>query len=157
MAGGGEGVIGVSRSHDLTQRERGCLSWAARGMTYDGIAGVLDVSPRTLGQHLASARSKLGAYSTAQAIAIASRRRGGSDGEPGLERGPAVEPGEESLWGVGSRPLAPDEGARSARVRADAPLVRTSSVAARAVPTLTGTRAPPQEPPGAAGKRRRWR
>lgn len=60
MAGGGEGVIGVSRSPDLTPRERGCLSWAARGMTYDGIAGVLDVSPRTLGQHLASARSKLG-------------------------------------------------------------------------------------------------
>ena len=61
-------------SRDLTPRERDCLSWAARGMTYQEIAGVLDVSPRTVEQHLTSARSKLGAYSTAQAIAIATRR-----------------------------------------------------------------------------------
>jgi DNA-binding CsgD family transcriptional regulator len=44
-------------------------------MTYQEIAGVLDVSPRTVEQHLASARSKLGAHSTAQAIAVATRRQ----------------------------------------------------------------------------------
>jgi DNA-binding CsgD family transcriptional regulator len=64
----------MSRSPDLTPRERDCLSWAAQGMTYQEIAGALDVSPRTVEQHLASARSKLGAYSTAQAVAIATRR-----------------------------------------------------------------------------------
>jgi len=61
-------------SPGLTPRERGCLSWAARGMTYQEIARVLDVSPRTVEQHLASARRKLGAYSTAQAVAIATCR-----------------------------------------------------------------------------------
>jgi DNA-binding CsgD family transcriptional regulator len=43
-------------------------------MTYREIASALDVSPRTVEQHLGSARRKLGAYSTAQAIAIATRR-----------------------------------------------------------------------------------
>ena len=75
MAGGGAGAIRMTPSPNLTPRERDCLSWAARGMTYQEIAGVLDVSPRTVEQHLASARSKLGAHSTAQAIAVATRRQ----------------------------------------------------------------------------------
>ena len=74
MAGGRAGAIRMTTSPDLTPRERDCLSWAARGMTYQGIAGALDVSPRTVEQHLASARRRLGAQSTAQAIAIATRR-----------------------------------------------------------------------------------
>jgi len=74
VAGGCEGAIRMSRSPDLTPRERDCLSSAARGMTYQEIAGALDVSPRTVEQHLASARRKLGAHSTAQAVAIATRR-----------------------------------------------------------------------------------
>ena len=75
MAGGGAGAIRVRPSPGLTPRERDCLSCAARGMTYREIAKVLDISPRTVEQHLASARSKLGAHSTAHAIAVAARRR----------------------------------------------------------------------------------
>jgi DNA-binding CsgD family transcriptional regulator len=74
VAGGCAGADRMSRFPELTPRERDCLSWAAQGMTYQEIAGTLDVSPRTVEQHLASARSKLGAHSTAQAIAIATRR-----------------------------------------------------------------------------------
>jgi DNA-binding CsgD family transcriptional regulator len=38
------------------------------------VVATIIISPRTVEQHLASARGKLGAYSTAQAIAIATRR-----------------------------------------------------------------------------------
>jgi len=74
VAGGGAGAVRMSRSAHLSPRERDCLSCAARGMTYREIADALDISSRTVEQHLASARRKLGAHSTAQAIAIATRR-----------------------------------------------------------------------------------
>jgi DNA-binding CsgD family transcriptional regulator len=64
----------MTSSLDLTPRERDCLSWAALGRTYQEIAGVLDVSPRTVEHYLAVARRKLGAVSTTQAVGMAMRR-----------------------------------------------------------------------------------
>ncbi|WP_413203481.1 helix-turn-helix transcriptional regulator [Rhodospirillum sp. A1_3_36] len=55
----------------LTLRERECLTWAARGCQVGEVADRLGVADRTAEHHLASARSKLRARTTAQAVARA--------------------------------------------------------------------------------------
>lgn len=63
---GGEGV--------LSQRERQCLAWAARGKTVADAAILVGISPRTVVFHLDKARQKLNASSIAQCVAEAMRR-----------------------------------------------------------------------------------
>ncbi len=62
----GEGV--------LSQRERQCLAWAARGKTVADAAILIGISPRTVVFHLEKARHKLNASSIAQCVAEAMRR-----------------------------------------------------------------------------------
>jgi DNA-binding CsgD family transcriptional regulator len=57
-----------------TERELQCLAMAARGLTSDDIAAKLDISPRTVQNHMDALRSKLGAANRQEAIFIASRR-----------------------------------------------------------------------------------
>ena len=54
----------------LTPRERQCLSMAASGLVAKQMAGEIGISEKTIELHLAGARHKLGARTTAQAIAI---------------------------------------------------------------------------------------
>ncbi|OKO78313.1 LuxR family transcriptional regulator [Bradyrhizobium sp. NAS96.2] len=58
----------------LTQRERQCLAWSARGKTMTDIAVLVGISSRTVSFHLENARTKLGASSIAQCVAEALRR-----------------------------------------------------------------------------------
>jgi LuxR family transcriptional activator of conjugal transfer of Ti plasmids len=62
----GEGV--------LTQRERQCLAWVARGKTVADTAILIGIAPRTVVFHLEKARQKLDASSIAQCVAEAMRR-----------------------------------------------------------------------------------
>jgi LuxR family transcriptional regulator, activator of conjugal transfer of Ti plasmids len=62
----GEGV--------LTQRERQCLAWAARGKTVADTAILIGIASRTVVFHLEKARQKLNASSIAQCVAEAMRR-----------------------------------------------------------------------------------
>jgi LuxR family transcriptional activator of conjugal transfer of Ti plasmids len=62
----GEGV--------LTQRERQCLAWAARGKTVADTAILVGIAPRTVVFHVEKARQKLNASSIAQCVAEAMRR-----------------------------------------------------------------------------------
>ncbi|WP_426413425.1 autoinducer binding domain-containing protein [Bradyrhizobium ganzhouense] len=68
----------VATQHDtgseLTQRQRQCLAWTARGKTVADIAVLVGIAPRTVVFHLENARRKLGAVSIAQCVAIALRR-----------------------------------------------------------------------------------
>jgi LuxR family transcriptional activator of conjugal transfer of Ti plasmids len=59
----------------LTQRERQCLAWAARGKTVADTAILIAIAPRTVVFHLDNARRKLRATSIAQCVAEALRRR----------------------------------------------------------------------------------
>lgn len=52
----------------LSQREREILQWVAEGKSQQDIGDILAISHRTVEVHLRSARSKLGALSTPQAI-----------------------------------------------------------------------------------------
>jgi|RhiMethySRZTD1v2_1073278.scaffolds.fasta_scaffold03869_10 DNA-binding CsgD family transcriptional regulator len=54
----------------LTFRERQCLSLAASGLAAKQMAAEIGVSEKTIELHLACARHKLGARTTAQAVAI---------------------------------------------------------------------------------------
>lgn len=58
----------------LTQRERQCLAWIARGKTTTDIATIVGISPRTVVFHLENARRKFDAASIAQCVAEAVRR-----------------------------------------------------------------------------------
>lgn len=58
----------------LTQRERQCLAWAARGKTVADTAILVGIAPRTVVFHLEKARQKLNALSIAQCVAEAMRR-----------------------------------------------------------------------------------
>src|SRR3569832_2289050 len=58
----------------LSQRERQCLAWAARGKTVADAAILIGISPRTVVFHLEKARQKLNAASIAQCVAEAMRR-----------------------------------------------------------------------------------
>jgi LuxR family transcriptional regulator, activator of conjugal transfer of Ti plasmids len=58
----------------LSQRERECLAWAARGKTMEETAGILRVKPRTVLFHVENARRKLDASTCAHAVALAIRK-----------------------------------------------------------------------------------
>jgi LuxR family transcriptional activator of conjugal transfer of Ti plasmids len=68
--------LGLTRLADapLTQRERQCLYWAARGKKMPETAIILGVATRTVVFHIENARSKLGASTVAQAVAEAAHR-----------------------------------------------------------------------------------
>ncbi|MER9291548.1 LuxR family transcriptional regulator [Mesorhizobium sp. M0510] len=69
--------LGLTRTADappLTQRERQCLSWAARGKKMPETAKVLGITTRTVVFHLENSRSKLGASTVAQAVVEAAHR-----------------------------------------------------------------------------------
>jgi LuxR family transcriptional activator of conjugal transfer of Ti plasmids len=70
-----EPVAAFSAPHaTLSQRERQCLAWSARGKTADDIAVLVGISKRTVIFHLENARIKLGAASLTQCVAEAIRR-----------------------------------------------------------------------------------
>ena len=56
------------RGVDLSQRELDVLTWSARGKTSDEIAGILDLSKRTVDFHMDNARAKLGVATRIQAV-----------------------------------------------------------------------------------------
>lgn len=68
--------LGLTRLADapLTQRERQCLSWAARGKKMPETAQILGITTRTVVFHLENARLKLNASTVTQAVAEAARR-----------------------------------------------------------------------------------
>jgi LuxR family transcriptional activator of conjugal transfer of Ti plasmids len=68
--------LGLTRLADapLTQRERQCLFWAARGKKMPETAQILGISTRTVVFHLENARSKLNASTVAQAVVEAAHR-----------------------------------------------------------------------------------
>lgn len=53
----------------LTDRQRQCLTLASQGLTSNGIAVILDLSPRTVDEHLAEACRLLGVRTRIQAVA----------------------------------------------------------------------------------------
>jgi LuxR family transcriptional regulator, activator of conjugal transfer of Ti plasmids len=59
----------------LTQRQRECLKWSARGKTMSDIATILGVSQRTVLFHLQGARQRLDAQTITHAVATAIRLR----------------------------------------------------------------------------------
>ena len=63
------------REYHITPREREVLAWAADGKSAGEIGDVLDISSRTVEEHLASACRKLRAANRTQAVAIALRAR----------------------------------------------------------------------------------
>lgn len=58
----------------LSQRERECLAWAARGKTMDETAEILHLKPRTVLFHIENARRKLDASTCTHAVAVAVRK-----------------------------------------------------------------------------------
>jgi DNA-binding CsgD family transcriptional regulator len=62
--------LGGDAVSQLTIRERQCLSLTASGLVAKQIAAELGISEKTVELHLARSRHKLGARTTAQAIAI---------------------------------------------------------------------------------------
>jgi LuxR family transcriptional activator of conjugal transfer of Ti plasmids len=67
------GLTGVADA-PLTQRERQCLFWAARGKKMPETAIILGITTRTVVFHLENARAKLGASTVTQAVAEAGQR-----------------------------------------------------------------------------------
>ena len=57
----------------MTEREREVLQWVALGKQQSEVAAILMISERTVENHLRSARKRLGAASTAHAVARAMR------------------------------------------------------------------------------------
>jgi DNA-binding NarL/FixJ family response regulator len=55
----------------LTPREREVLNLLARGFTQGDIAGMLDISPKTVGTHIQRILNKLNVHSRAQAVVLA--------------------------------------------------------------------------------------
>lgn len=64
-------LTNVLRQPALSQREREVLQWIAAGKTYLDVGTILSISDRTVEVHLRSAREKLRALTTAQAVARA--------------------------------------------------------------------------------------
>lgn len=58
----------------LTQRERQCLAWTARGKSVADIATLVGITPRTTVFHLENARRKFGSATITQCVAEALRR-----------------------------------------------------------------------------------
>lgn len=61
----------ILRVPTLSPREREVLQWIAAGKTYADVGEILSISDRTVEVHLRSAREKLRALTTAQAVARA--------------------------------------------------------------------------------------
>jgi DNA-binding CsgD family transcriptional regulator len=57
--------------HKLSNRQRECLLWIARGKTYDEIAAIERLSFSSIKNYLDAARHKLNAVNLPQAVAIA--------------------------------------------------------------------------------------
>ena len=57
----------------LTERERECLVWLAQGLRTDQIADRMSIRPVTVDMHMRNARTRLGARTREQALAIAIR------------------------------------------------------------------------------------
>ena len=57
----------------LSSREREILQWVAAGKSQQDVADILGIAQRTVEVHMASARDKLGALNTPQAVARGSR------------------------------------------------------------------------------------
>jgi DNA-binding CsgD family transcriptional regulator len=55
----------------LSRREEQCLTWAARGKTYQEIAEILDISPGSVKLYLDTARHKLNCANLTHAVAVA--------------------------------------------------------------------------------------
>jgi LuxR family transcriptional regulator, activator of conjugal transfer of Ti plasmids len=68
--------LGLLRAEEapLTQRERQCLTWTAKGKTMADTAQILGIGKRTVLFHLENARAKLHATTLPQAVAEAIRR-----------------------------------------------------------------------------------
>jgi DNA-binding CsgD family transcriptional regulator len=66
----------ASKGEDLslTQRELECLYWSAEGKTYEDIASILKITPRTVRFFLENARNKLGSLNTTHAVVTAMSR-----------------------------------------------------------------------------------
>lgn len=61
----------ILHQQTLSAREREVLQWIAAGKTYADVGEILSISDRTVEVHLRSAREKLRALTTAQAVARA--------------------------------------------------------------------------------------
>jgi LuxR family transcriptional regulator, activator of conjugal transfer of Ti plasmids len=55
----------------LTMREKQCLMWIANGKTIGDAAGILGITRRTVVHHVSNAKSKLGAATLVQTVALA--------------------------------------------------------------------------------------
>lgn len=64
-------VMRAMRAPSLSLREKEILQWTAAGKTHGDIADILSISARTVEVHMRSARFKLGALTSAQAVARA--------------------------------------------------------------------------------------
>ena len=62
-------------SRHLTPRELEVLGWVARGKSASDVADILNITKRTVDQHVQTAIQKLGAANRTQAVAIALRDR----------------------------------------------------------------------------------
>lgn len=73
--------------HDLTRREREVLALLVAGLSNQQIAGRLVVSPATVKFHINHIRSKLGAATRTEAVALAVQHKlaGGQRENPGFE------------------------------------------------------------------------
>jgi DNA-binding CsgD family transcriptional regulator len=63
-----------NRNGALTTRELECLFWSAEGRTYEDIAAIINVTPRTVRFFLENARNKLGSLNTTHAVVTALSR-----------------------------------------------------------------------------------
>jgi len=59
------------RGRDLSDKERDCLLWTARGKTRSEVGDILGLSDRTVKYHLERAQEKLGVYSKSHAVVVA--------------------------------------------------------------------------------------
>jgi LuxR family transcriptional regulator, quorum-sensing system regulator BjaR1 len=62
-------------AHRLTKREREVLAWSAVGKSAWDTGEILNITQRTVEEHLANCRRKLGAMNRTHAVAIAIRDR----------------------------------------------------------------------------------
>lgn len=67
-------AVGETPPNSLTAREREVLIGVAQGMTNDGIAKALSISPKTVGTHVESVSRKLQACNRTRAVVIALER-----------------------------------------------------------------------------------
>jgi DNA-binding CsgD family transcriptional regulator len=65
--------IGISQLATLTDRERQCLSWVAKGKTNWDISQILRITERTVQYHIENVRQKMGVDTRMQAVVIAMR------------------------------------------------------------------------------------